>query len=233
MGQGIFVTGTDTGIGKTFVAAGIAAALSEKGVDVGVFKPMLSGDNREDPESDTIILKSMSGDESPTSDITPFQFDEPLAPYLAAKRQGISVKKTEVINTWNDIKHRHSFKIVEGAGGIAVPYGKDFLVSDVMKDINLPVLVVARPNLGTVNHTFLTVDYARRCGLDVIGVVINGYNPETAGVAEQTNPELIEHFCKVPVLGIIPQMDKKDKKTLAELFDSKMDLSSFMQAGVK
>ncbi|UOQ92325.1 dethiobiotin synthase [Halobacillus shinanisalinarum] len=228
MGNGIFVTGTDTGIGKTFVAGGIAAALSEKNVDVGVFKPMLSGDNREDPESDTMILKSMSGDESPSSDITPFQFDEPLAPYLAAKRQKISVKQTDVINTWNHIKHRHSFYIVEGAGGIAVPYGKDFLVSDVMKDINLPVIVVTRPNLGTVNHTFLTVDYARRCGLNVLGVVINGFNTEKAGIVEHTNPELIEQFCKVPVLGIIPQIDKKDRKALAELFYTKVNLSSFM-----
>ncbi|WP_079526218.1 dethiobiotin synthase [Halobacillus hunanensis] len=228
MGEGIFVTGTDTGIGKTFVAAGIAAALSQKNVDVGVFKPMLSGDNREDPESDTMILKSMSGDKSPPSDITPFQFEEPLAPYLAAKRQGIFVNKTDVINSWNHIKHRHSFNIVEGAGGITVPYGKDFLVSDIMKEINLPVLVVARPNLGTVNHTFLTVDYARRCGLNVLGVVINGFNSEKAGVAEHTNPELIEQFCKVPVLGVIPQIDKRDKKTLSELFLAKMDLSALM-----
>ncbi|MCP3028635.1 dethiobiotin synthase [Halobacillus sp. A5] len=227
MGQGIFVTGTDTGIGKTFVAAGVAAALSEKGVDVGVFKPMLSGENREDPASDTMILKSMSGDESPPSDITPFQFDEPLAPYLAAKRQNISVKQSDVLNSWNHIKHRHSFNIVEGAGGIAVPYGEDFLVSDVMKDINLSVLVVARPNLGTVNHTFLTVDYARRCGLNVLGVVINGFNSARAEAADYTNPELIEQFCKVPVLGIIPQTDKIDKKTLVELFQSKMDLSFF------
>ncbi|MFG6150224.1 dethiobiotin synthase [Halobacillus sp. B23F22_1] len=228
MAQGIFVTGTDTEIGKTFVAAGIAAALSEKGVDVGVFKPMLSGDKREDPESDTMILKSMSGDPSRPSDITPFQFDEPLAPYLAAKRQNISVKQSDVINSWNHIKHRHSFTIVEGAGGIAVPYGEDFLVSDIMKHINLPVLVVARPDLGTVNHTFLTVDYARRCGLNVIGVVINGFNSTKAEVAEHTNPELIEQFCKIPVLGIIPQTEKKDKKTLVELFQSKMDLSLFI-----
>ncbi|WP_101845338.1 dethiobiotin synthase [Halobacillus sp. Marseille-P3879] len=225
MAQGIFVTGTDTGIGKTFVAAGIAAALSKKGVDVGVFKPMLSGDKREDPQSDTMILKSMSGDPSPPSDITPFQFDEPLAPYLAAKRQNISVKQSDVINTWNHIKHRHSFNIVEGAGGIAVPYGEDFLVSDIMKDINLPVLIVAGPNLGTVNHTFLTVDYARRCGLNVIGVIINGFNSTKLEVAEHTNPELIEQFCKVPVLGIIPQTEKKDKKTIVELFQSTINLS--------
>ncbi|WP_082235419.1 dethiobiotin synthase [Halobacillus massiliensis] len=226
MAQGIFVTGTDTGIGKTFVAAGIAAALSAKEVDVGVFKPMLSGDNREDPESDTMILKSMSGDESLPSDITPFQFDEPLAPYLAAKRQGVYVTQSDVKESWERMKDRHSFTIVEGAGGIAVPYGEDFLVSDVIKDMNLPVLIVARPDLGTVNHTYLTVDYSQRCGLNVIGVVINGFNPETAGLAEQTNPELIEHFCKVPVLGIIPQMDNKDKKTLVEVFGAEMDVES-------
>ncbi|WP_347553197.1 dethiobiotin synthase (plasmid) [Pseudalkalibacillus hwajinpoensis] len=230
MGKGVFITGTDTGIGKTFVAAGIAAALSDKNVDVGVFKPMLSGAHREDPESDTMILKTMAGDESPPSDITPFQFDEPLAPYLAAKRQDVQVTKQDVMNSWKNVKNRHSYTIVEGAGGIAVPYGEDFLASDVMKEINLPVIVVARPNLGTVNHTFLTVDFARRCGLNVIGVVINGLKPEKEEVVEQTNPELIEQFCKVPVLGIIPQIEKKDRKTLSELFQTKMALSFFKES---
>ncbi|CDQ18207.1 dethiobiotin synthase [Halobacillus karajensis] len=227
MEKGVFITGSDTGIGKTFVAAGIAAALSDKNIDVGVFKPMLSGDRREDPGSDTMILKTMAGDESPPSDITPYQFDEPLAPYLAAKRQNVHVTKQNVMHNWNKIKDNHSFMIVEGAGGIAVPYGEDFLVSDVIKEINLPIIVVARPNLGTVNHTFLTVDFARRCGLNVAGVILNGSNPEKEEVVEQTNPELIEQFCKVPVLGIIPRIEKKDRQTLSDLFQTKVDLSFF------
>ncbi|SEA79190.1 dethiobiotin synthetase [Thalassobacillus cyri] len=228
MAKGIFVTGTDTEIGKTFVASGIAAALTEKGVDVGVFKPMLSGIKRDHPESDTMILKTMADDASPVEDITPFQFDEPLAPYLAAKRQGITVKQSEIVEAWHNIKKRHDFYIVEGAGGISVPYGEDYLVSDIMKKLDLPVVIVASPHLGTVNHIYLTVDYARRCGLQVMGVILNGLDPESEGIVEQTNPALIEQFCKIPVLGVLPRVNFETKDQIADLIQQHIDIDRFI-----
>lgn len=216
--RGIFVTGTDTDVGKTFVTAGIAAVLHNQGVDVGVFKPMMSGVKREDPKSDASILKKFSCDKRPLEEINPYQFDEPLAPYVAQKRQGDIILLGEVLDHWEQSKNSHEFMLVEGAGGLAVPLGKDFFVGDLAYHIGFPILVVARPGLGTVNHTFLTISYARTIGLEVIGVIINGLNEMTSGVAEETNPALIEEVCNVPVLGIIPHMETTSRDEVVALF---------------
>ncbi|SDH45470.1 dethiobiotin synthase [Alteribacillus bidgolensis] len=223
--NGIFVTGTDTDVGKTFVASGIAAALRKEGKDVGVFKPMLSGIEREEPNSDTFLLKQMAEDENALQDITPFVFEEALAPYLAAKRAGVSVKLDDIMKKWKKIQGSHSFFIAEGAGGITVPYGEKCLVSDVAKEIGFPILVVARAGLGTVNHTILTVEHARSKGLAVAGVVINGFKEEGDDLASKTNPELIEKFAKVPVLGVVPWAENLNKTEMAAFFKKHMKLS--------
>ncbi len=221
------MTGTDTDVGKTVVSSGIAAVLKRRAHDVGVFKPMLSGVKREDPASDTMLLKTFSGDDSEIEAITPFQFDEPLAPYLAAKRQGCEVPFSELIDHWNDVKGHHDFFIVEGAGGITVPLGHDYRVSDVAEEIGFPIIIVARPNLGTLNHTYLTVEYARMCGLNVLGVIVNGLEEERS-VAEETNPGLIEQFCNVPVLGVIPRIHYIDEHTLATVFEEHIDFARLL-----
>src|SRR5699024_2098571 len=123
--NGLFITGTDTDVGKTFVGGGMAAILKKYGKDVGVFKPMLSGESRENPTSDTSILKTMSGDRNTFEQITPFQFAEPLAPYVAAKRAGQHISLTQIMQAWKNIKETHEYFIVEGAGGLGVPLGKD------------------------------------------------------------------------------------------------------------
>ena len=145
--NGVFVTGTDTGVGKTIISSGLAAVLKEKGIDVGVFKPMLSGMAREDPESDTSLLKQLSKTSLSHEEITPFQFAEPLAPYVAGLQEGRNVQLADVLSHWNVIRGKHEFFIVEGAGGISVPLGPDFLVSHLIKALELPLVIVARPNL--------------------------------------------------------------------------------------
>jgi dethiobiotin synthetase len=226
--RGIFVTGTDTDVGKTFVTAGIAAVLHNQGVDVGVFKPMMSGLKREDPKSDASILKEFSLDKRPLDEINPYQFDEPLAPYVAQKRQGCLISLEEVLDHWEHSKNSHDFMLVEGAGGLAVPLGKNFLVADLAYQIAFPVLVVARPSLGTVNHTLLTISYARTIGLEVVGVIINGLNEMTSGVAEETNPALIEEVCNVPVLGIIPRMETTGRDEVVALFRERIRMEQLI-----
>ncbi|WP_158736281.1 dethiobiotin synthase [Alteribacillus sp. YIM 98480] len=231
--NGIFVTGTDTDVGKTFVASGVAAALRQQGTDVGVFKPMLSGIKRENPNSDSFLLKQMAGDENALQDITPFVFEEALAPYLAAKRAGVFVKLEDIIKKWRNIQADHSFFIVEGAGGITVPYGEEYLVSDVAKEIGFPILVVARAGLGTVNHTILTVEHARCKGLEVAGVVINGFKEQGDDLASKTNPKLIEKFAQVPVLGVVPWAENLNKAEMAAFFKKHVKLSSIEYHGEK
>lgn len=209
--NGLFITGTDTNVGKTFVTSLLAASYRSRGVDIGVFKPMMSGVKREDVTSDVSRLKAYAQDSNSLQDITPFSFDEPLAPYMAAKRQGTTVSLKQVVRAWERIRDRHACYLVEGAGGIAVPLGPSYLVADVANAIGFPVLIVARAGLGTVNHTLLTVAFARQKGLDVIGVIIN--KTGKADRSEKTNPQLIEAFCGVPVLGSIPELRTISRQT--------------------
>lgn len=226
--NGIFVTGTDTDVGKTIIASGIAAVLKERQIDVGVFKPLLSGISRENPASDTSLLKQFSQTSLSYDEITPFAFKEPLAPYVAAKLEGKSVRMEDVLSHWEKIKEKHEFFIVEGAGGISVPLGEQFLVIDLIKALNLPILIVARPNLGTVNHIFLTVQYAKSLGLTVAGVVLNGMS-EQPGLAENTNPELIEEVCGVPILGITPKLKNLTEENIKNMVKEHVDVTLFLK----
>jgi dethiobiotin synthetase len=224
--KGLFVTGTDTGVGKTVVAAGLSALLRANGVDAGVFKPMMSGVRREDCTSDAWILKKMSKDSLSLEEINPFQFQEPLAPYLAAKREGRLIPLEQVNEAWEKIKHRHSFYIVEGAGGLMVPFGPDYVTAHVAREIGFPLLIVSRPGLGTINHTLLTIEYARNIELDVAGVVINGLREDQQGIAEETNPLLIEEFSGVPVLGTVPWLERMEREHIIEAFERHIGLDT-------
>ncbi|OMI28727.1 dethiobiotin synthase [Bacillus haynesii] len=225
--KGFFVTGTDTGVGKTFVACGLAALLKEQHVDVGVFKPFLSGELTSVPQSDTALLKNMSETSLTNEEVTPFVFKEPLAPYTAAKLEGRTVGLEDAVNHWKKIKDRHDCFIVEGAGGIAVPLGEDYFVSDLIKALDLPAVIVARPNLGTINHTYLTVQYAKQMGIRVIGIVINGISSRP-GLDEQTNPDMIERFCGVPLLGVTPKLEDASPTQIQHMIKDHVDVSLIM-----
>ncbi|ARK28861.1 dethiobiotin synthase [Halalkalibacter krulwichiae] len=226
--KGIFVTGTDTDVGKTVIASGIAGVLRDRGVNVGVFKPMLSGIERDDSKSDTYLLKQLSQTPLTLEEITPFQFEAALAPGIAQQIEETNVTLENILQHWNKIKHSHEFFVVEGAGGISVPLGKGFLVSDVIKSLGLPVLVVARPGLGTINHTFLTVQYAKSQGLNVVGIVINGMS-EKQGLAEKTSPRVIEEMCKVKVLGITPRVEEISIHSFKQLVNDTIEIDQFLK----
>lgn len=231
--KGFFVTGTDTDVGKTLIASGIAAVLREKEVDIGVFKPFLSGISRNDEKSDTNLLKHMSQTSLSLAEITPFEFKEPLAPLVAAKLEGKLVSMTDVVRHWEAIRVKHDYFIVEGAGGIAVPLGENFLVSDLIKSLQLPIIIVARPNLGTINHTFLTVKYAKSIGLRIAGIVINGVS-EKAGLPEKTSPEVIEKLCGVPILGVTPKLTDLTKESIQQMVKEYLNVSLLLnQMGVE
>ncbi|AIF42929.1 MULTISPECIES: dethiobiotin synthase [Virgibacillus] len=227
--KGLFVTGTDTGIGKTFVGGGIAGALRKQGINVGVFKPMLSGEKRDEPMSDTAILKKISGDNNSYEQITPFQFNEPLAPYIAAKREGKTISLEAIMDSWNAIKETHEFFIVEGAGGLGVPFGKNYLAADVAKAIGFPLLIIARVDLGTVNHTWLTVQIAKSMGLEIAGIVLNGLEEGNQGIAEETNPDLIEEMTGIPVLAVLPKLTTFNHEYLIEKIHDLIPLHYFYE----
>lgn len=229
-GKGLFITGTDTGIGKTFVGGGIAGVLRKRGKDVGVFKPMLSGVSRQDPMSDTNLLKNISGDHNTLEQITPFQFDEPLAPYIAAKRTGQSISLDAVMDEWEMIKDTHEYFIVEGAGGLGVPFGEDYVAADIAREIGFPLLIVARTGLGTVNHVWLTVQVAKNMGLHIAGIILNNINEKNQGIAEQTNPGLIEEVTNIPVLAVLPIFSSTHHEYIIEKMDEFISINKLLKS---
>lgn len=207
MSKGIFITGTDTGVGKTYVAAGIAAALKQRGIDPGVMKPVETGcrarRGRLIPR-DTGMLMKAAGVGDSASLVNPYQFRKPLAPFVAANLEKKKIEPAKIITAFQALSKKHEFMIVEGAGGILVPLSRTYFYLDLAEDIGLPVLIVARPGLGTINHTLLTITALRQRKITIAGVVINHAEAGKPGLAEKTNPALIEKLSGVKLLGIIP-----------------------------
>lgn len=221
-----FITGTDTGVGKTLVGGGIAGALRLSGKNVGVFKPVESGCHAGLPE-DAVFLKQISGCAESLEKICPFRMNNPLAPGVAAAIEGIVPDMDRIQSLFQQMRKRYQPVLVEGAGGMMVPVSGDFLTSDLIKMLGLPVIIVSRLSLGTINHTLLTVAYALSQGIEIAGIVLNQVSRE-AGLAERTNPEVIRKFSKVPVLGpvpFVPEEKRTDQKYIVEVVRNSIDLS--------
>lgn len=205
--QGFFITGTDTGVGKTLVTGAISRVLHSLGCNVGVFKPIATGCSRRREglvSVDAEFLAHCSCTEMSLEDITPIRYKLPLAPMVAAQREGKGIDWEYLRQAYNRASSASEILLVEGIGGIMVPLERDYLVVDLMVDLALPVIVVAKSTLGTINHTAMTVDICRGVGLNVAGIVINGYNAEEPDLAEETNPVAISDITGIPILAIIP-----------------------------
>ncbi|WP_312109556.1 dethiobiotin synthase [Brevibacillus reuszeri] len=207
--SGLFISGTDTGVGKTMVTAGIAAALRQDGEDIGVWKPVQSGALANDPDSDACRLKQWSGVADSCTEIAPLVFPAPLTPLLAAEAIGKSLTMDEVVAGGRLLQQRHTALLVEGAGGLAVPLTRADMMAQLAAHLKLPLLLVARAGLGTINHTLLSVWYARELGIEVAGVILNETRPEeTTDESVKTNAKMIEYYGQVPVWGTFPWIDE-------------------------
>jgi dethiobiotin synthetase len=207
--KGVFVTGTDTGVGKTWIAAGITAVLRRWGLSACYFKPVQSGCPEENGRlipTDARFAQELAGLAEPLEILTPITLRLPLAPGVAAAREGVTVDLDRIAQARVALAGRYDLLVTEGAGGLYVPLkDTDFLVLDMIKWLRAPLIVVARAGLGTINHTVLTVKAAQQAGVPVAGVVINRY-PEKPSLAEETNPEVIAALTDVPILGKVPEI---------------------------
>jgi len=222
--RGIFISGTDTGVGKTIVAAAIALSLRKAGLRVAVLKPVTSGavliDGRLVSE-DAELLRWASGCSAPYWDIAPYLLREPLAPSESAAREGVVIELFPVREAFERLSANHDFVIVEGAGGLLVPLAKNLLVADLVVELSLPLLIIARPNLGTVNHTLMTCECARSRGIEVLGVVING-QPAQPDMAEEYAARVISEYSAVPVLAVLPRFSEANEKAIVESMEELM-----------
>jgi dethiobiotin synthetase len=222
--RGIFVTGTDTGVGKTIVAATLARLLRMNGVSVGVMKPVTSGCLEENGElvSDDALLLSQAAGIDVSDDVAPYRLREALAPADAARIDGVRIDFSVIKASFDRLASSYDYVIVEGAGGLMVPLSGGLLVADLARELGLPLLVVARPGLGTINHTVLTCFAAQQLGLQVAGVIVNGM-PEHPGLAEKGAPHQIGSLCGASVLGIWPRRDEVDQMEIVDELSAWLD----------
>ncbi len=199
---GIFVMGTGTGVGKTVVTGAIALAARARGRDPAVLKPAQTGDDGT-ITGDAEFVAGLVGLDEPPEAICPYRLRAPLAPSVAAALEGRRLDPQVVARSYDDLSERHDLVLVEAAGGALVPFSDGVNMAGLASLLGLPVVVAARPGLGTLNHILLTLEALHRRGLTVLGVVISGY-PAEPGLDALTNPPALARLNPVPLLGVIP-----------------------------
>jgi dethiobiotin synthetase len=222
--KGIFITGTDTGVGKTVVAATLARLLKTRGVNVGVMKPVTSGCLELEGRlvsDDAELLAWGAGLSVVEQDNAPYLLRAPLAPSEAASREGVRIDFGIILKSYQRLADHHDFVIVEGAGGLMVPLAGGMLIADLITALKLPILVVTRPNLGTINHTLLTTFAAKQMGIAVSGVIINNYPAEPDDV-EAYAPHLLGSLAGAPILGVFPKIDEPDLHNLVKVLTERV-----------
>ncbi len=233
--NGIFITGTDTGIGKTLVGCGIAAALTAQGKKVGVLKPAETGCQTQRGElypDDAVRLAKFAKTTLPLDTICPYRFPLPVAPSVAAKDAGIHIRPGRITDSYRLINNQHDTTIVEGAGGLLVPLLDRYSFADLAHDLNIPILVVIGSKLGALNHALLTFDCIRTRGLPLAGYILN-HPSDASDAAIRTNAATLADLTDARCLGIIPYVPtvveiSEDPNPMAKLFTDKVDLSSLV-----
>ncbi|MCS7171777.1 MAG: dethiobiotin synthase [Aquificaceae bacterium] len=194
--KALLITGTDTGVGKTFVSYNLAYALKERNLEVGYLKP-IETDVKDMPQ-DGSLLVSLTGQS--LDEAVPVRFRLPLSPYGSILEEGKDFSLEALKDHYLKALKSYDFLIVEGAGGVAVPIKKDYNYANLARDWGLPLLLVARAGLGTINHSFLSYYYIKAMGLELLGIVMNGF--EGKDISEKTNPLIVEELTGAKVLKI-------------------------------
>lgn len=217
MKKGFFITATDTGVGKTIIAGAVAKALIFLGLKTAVMKPIETGCTRVNTmlmPSDGLFLKNISGMNETINIVTPCMYEQPLAPLAASEIEGRAVDLNGIFEAYDKLSSKYDAMVVEGVGGLYVPILKDYFVSDLAKQMKLPLIIVARPTLGTINHTLLTIHYALSKGIDIAGIVLNHSSEPEANIAEETNQQTLQGVTEVPIIGNFPFVQDFDKETI-------------------
>lgn len=222
MSHGFLVTGTDTGVGKTYVSLRILEQLRRSGVLAGVMKPVETGCTRvgdalRPEDAEKLRLGARVND--PLAWINPIRFEAPLAPFAAARREGASVDLGLLRRAFDALCRRHPLVLVEGAGGLLVPLTGGTTFAELARDWKLPVLVVVGSRLGALNQTLLTLEVSRFRGLKVLGVILN--HPDPPDHAAASNAEILRSLIPEPVLGVVGHGEGKVKLNLAPLLELK------------
>ena len=205
--QGLFITGTDTGVGKTVVTAAILTYLKLQGKQAGAMKPIETGVDSEcssSANSDALFLMECGRLKDALAEVCPIRLKPAASPYQASLIESRTLQSETILSAYRALSKKYDWMLVEGVGGVRVPVTRDFEVMHLMRDLDLPAVVVARYQLGTLNHTLMTLDTLKQNGIPVRGILFNQTGPEAPDDIEQEQPRLIEELSGVEVLGRFP-----------------------------
>lgn len=208
----IFITGTGSNVGKTFITAGIAATMQSLGYSTCVYKPVQTGASKKNgfgQSQDLLFVKNID----PYIEIhSSYVLKDQTQPVIAAEAEGVLIDKNFIKKRYDLVAKDHDCLIVEGTGGIMTPLAPDFLVSDMIKTLDLPVVVVVKPEAGMINQTLLTINHAENKGIKVRGVIINNFSQDSAEDVEVKSAfRLIEEYSDAKILGVIGSFKKPNR----------------------
>jgi dethiobiotin synthetase len=214
--RGLFITGTDTGVGKTQITAILALALRQSGLRVGVMKPVETGclmKHGRLQAQDSLFLRQMADCTAPEQLVTPYMFLKPLAPAVAAQEEGWEIDLDWIAACYETLAAEHDIVLVEGAGGLLVPLNEQQTFLDLAASLDLPLLIVARNILGTLNHTALTVAAAaQHC--HVLGIILNTLDAEMTDESQASNAQSLRRWGRAPLLGLVPYASERTPESL-------------------
>jgi dethiobiotin synthetase len=213
--RGVFVTATDTGVGKTLITAALVAHLTKRGIDVGVMKPIETGVSRSTKaQSDGVRLRRAAGSHDPIAEICPYAFRLPVAPLSAARAERKTIRVATILRAFRALCQKHALVVVEGVGGVHVPITGTADVLDLMQRMGLPVIVVGQSGLGGVNHALLTLRALRQRKIPIVALVLNQLRPlrtKTIRAQEQSTVTMLRHLTKVSVVGPLPYSSSQNR----------------------
>jgi len=227
--KSLFITGTDTDVGKTYITAGLAVVIRKMGIDVGVMKPFAAGTAQKKgyKSEDIKILSKAAQACDPEKLVNPQFFPIPASPYTAWKNLKIKPKINSVLSSFKSLSKIHSMMLVEGMGGIMTPILKNYFVTDLIKDMKIPAVLVTRTKVGTINHTIMTVKMCEKYKIPIKGIIINDFDSDGYKIKELTRD--FKSLTGVPILGSIPFINDLSNASLYRIFKKNLDLKLLLK----
>jgi len=227
--KSLFISGTDTDVGKTYVAAGLAVTLRRMGIDVGVMKPFAAGKAQKKgfKSEDVEILADAAQVNDPENLLNPQFFPIAASPYTAWMNLKIKPRISSVLSSFKTLSKIHSVMLVEGMGGIMTPILKNYFVVDLIKEMEIPTVLVTRTKIGTVNHTIMTVQMCKKYKIPIKGIIINDF--DSGGYNTRELARDLNSLTRVPVLGSIPFIKDMSDTSLDRIFKKNLDLKLLLK----
>jgi len=226
--KSLFITGTDTDVGKTYITAGLAITLRKMSIDVGVMKPFAAGvaQKKGFKSEDVEILSNAAQINDSESLVNPQFFPISASPYTAWKKLKIKPKIPLILSSFKKLSKMHEMMLVEGMGGTLTPILKNYYVTNLIKDMKIPAVIVTRSKVGTVNHTLMTVMLCQKYKIPIKGIIINNFDK---GYPINQLKKDLESLTGIKVLGSIPFIKDMSDKSLYRIFKKNIDMKSLLQ----